>query len=86
MPETKTCPVCNIPLELKTEGYAMGSSLSRNRMHADLYVCPKCRGIHMYESKSDNMVKCPVCGNMHHEGEKCLYCELNKIPGANAAS
>ena len=86
MDEMKMCPVCKVPLEAKKKGYAMGSSLSHSRMHADLYVCPSCRGIYMYESMSDNMVKCPVCGNLHHAGEKCLYCELNKVPGANAAS
>ena len=86
MAEVKTCVSCNVPLELKSKGYAMGSSLSHSRMHADVYVCPKCRRMYLYESESDNMVKCPVCGNMHHSGEKCLYCELNRIPGANAAS
>ena len=86
MTEAKTCPICRVGLELKTKGYAMGSSLSHNRMHADVFVCPECRGVYLYESEADNMVKCPVCGSMHHAGEKCLFCELNKIPGANAAS
>ena len=74
----KQCPVCHVDLELKTKGYPMGSSLSHNRLHADLYVCPECRGMYLYESDSDRMVKCPVCGNMHHYGEKCLFCELIK--------
>ncbi len=82
----KTCPACNVNLEPKTNGYAMGSVLAHDRIHADVYVCPKCKGIYLYESENDNMMKCPVCGNMHHVGEKCLYCELNRIPGANAAS
>ncbi|MBQ6971548.1 MAG: hypothetical protein IJP86_04250 [Synergistaceae bacterium] len=86
MSEKRECPACHVKLEERSEGYAMGSALTLNRLHADIYTCPECRRIFLYESEGDRMVKCPVCGNMHHAGEKCLFCALNEVQGANAAS
>ena len=79
----KKCPVCNVELTKKSEGYAMGSPLSFNRFHADIYTCPKCNSVYLFENEKDLMVTCPVCGTQHHKGEECLICALNKVSEAN---
>ena len=84
MPDKK-CPVCNVNLELRSKGYAMGSPLSFQRFHADIYSCPKCRRVRLYAA-DENLVVCPVCGHKHHPDEQCIVCALNRIPGGSSAS
>ena len=74
----KVCPVCGVDLKLAQAGYAMGSPLASDRFHADIYVCPDCGRVSLFKAETDDdMVKCPVCGTMHHKGERCVNCALN---------
>ena len=72
----KVCPVCETELRLAQKGYAMGSPLAGDRFHVDIYVCPDCGRVSLFEAESD-MVTCPVCGTHHHRGERCVNCALN---------
>lgn len=82
----KKCPVCNVELQAKSESYAMGSLLSFKRFQADIYSCPKCNGIFLFESEKDVLVTCPVCGTKHHKNEPCITCALNKASDAESGN
>ena len=82
----KVCPSCNVDLKSKSDGYAMGSPLARNRFHTDIYSCPKCGRIFLFESERDVMVTCPVCGTQHYKNEPCITCALNKGIDAEAGN
>ena len=73
---TKICPICNKALELKVSSYPMGSAFIKDRIHVDIYVCPECERVELFNADSD-MVTCPVCGNVHSKMEKCSICALN---------
>ncbi len=74
----KICPVCNEKLKLEESNYPMGSAfLKTDRVHADIYSCPKCGRIELFSAKSD-MVTCPKCGNVHSAKEACPICALNE--------
>lgn len=73
----KVCPVCNVDLKLAQEGYAMGSPLASDRFHVDIYVCPDCGRVSLFKAADRDMVKCTVCGILHHKGERCVNCALN---------
>lgn len=81
----KSCPVCNVPLKLESKGYPMGSPLNFHRVHSDIYSCPKCQRVILFDA-DEELVACPVCGHMHHPDERCIVCAMNQIPGANSAS
>ncbi len=83
---SKICPVCNVALKTKSDGYAMGSPLARNRFHTDIYACPKCQRIFLFEHEDEKevWVTCPVCGTKHHKDEECITCALNKASEAEA--
>ncbi len=77
MSEKKLCPCCNKELVLKESSYPMGSAfLKADRVHVDIYVCPVCHKVELYEAKS-NMVTCPKCGSLHSPKEACAICALN---------
>ena len=82
MPD-KLCPVCNVKMNLRSKGYAMGSPLSFNRFHADIYSCPQCGRVRLYAAE-EMLVKCPVCGRMHHPDEACINCAINKASDVSA--
>lgn len=84
--DTKTCPVCNVPLDLKEAGYPMGSVLAHNRIHADIYACPQCGYVALFESAPEELIICPVCGHRHSAKEQCIICALNRQLGGNSAS
>lgn len=62
----------------------MGSVFHMNRFHADIYRCPACRRINLFEAESE-MVTCPVCGTVHPAQEKCFTCALDAAFGGTAA-
>ena len=77
MAEKKLCPLCHKELKLRESGYPMGSAfLKADRVHVDIYVCPECHRVDLYEAKSD-MVTCPKCGSLHSAKEACAICALN---------
>ena len=75
--EKKFCLTCNKELKLREAGYPMGSAfLKADRVHVDIYVCPECHKVELYEAKSD-MITCPKCGSLHSPKEACAICALN---------
>ena len=73
----KFCPTCHEELRLKESGYPMGSAfLKDDRVHVDIYECPKCNRIELFASETD-MVACPKCGTLHSPKEACAICALN---------
>lgn len=73
----KVCPVCNKALHLKESGYPMGSAfLKADRVHVDIYTCPQCNRVELFEAESD-MIACPKCGTLHSKKEDCPICALN---------
>lgn len=84
MADEKICPVCKKTMTLKEKSYPMGSALFKaDRFHVDIYACNTCGHVELFEAESD-LVKCPVCGNMHSPKEACAICALNK--GLDAAN
>ena len=41
------CSHCGAQLELAVRSYPMGSALLKERFHADVYCCPKCKKIEL---------------------------------------
>ncbi len=80
----KICPGCKKEMELMVKSYPMGSVFQVNRFHADIYCCPECRKISLFEAERD-MVTCPVCGTVHPAQERCVTCALDAAFGGAAA-
>ena len=59
--EKKICSACGREMELAVKSYPLGSAFQLKRLHADIYRCPACRRVELFEAESD-MVTCPVCG------------------------
>lgn len=83
MPEqvngVKRCVRCGSKLKLQKESYPMGSALFSQRFHVDIYACPRCGRVELFEAQDDQMVTCPVCGTSHPVQEKCAICALNTV-------
>ena len=77
MSESKLCAVCHSELELAEASFPMGSSLSHERFHVDIYRCPKCTRVEFFASEEQKMVVCPVCGATHSPREKGPICAIN---------
>lgn len=71
------CSHCGTELEIAVRSYPMGSALAKERFHADVYCCPKCKKIELFASEERDIVVCPVCGSSHPAHEKCITCALN---------
>jgi ssDNA-binding Zn-finger/Zn-ribbon topoisomerase 1 len=74
--EKKICSRCGEEMELKEASFPMGSALSAQRFHVDIYSCPKCNKVELFAAESD-VVTCPVCGHVHPAREKCVRCALS---------
>lgn len=79
----KFCPSCSEEMELAVKAYPMGSVFHLDRIHADVYRCPKCQRIQLFAAESD-MVTCPVCGTVHPAQERCVTCALDAAFGGAA--
>ena len=73
---SKMCPHCYTPMKLKIAGYPMGSAFIKERVHVDIYSCPTCALVKLFDSDAD-MVTCPKCGQRHSAKEACPVCALN---------
>ena len=82
--EKKTCSTCGLELELAVKSYPLGSAFQMKRLHADIYRCPSCRRVELFEVESD-MVTCPVCGAQHPAQERCFTCALDAAFGGTAS-
>lgn len=80
--QKKICPHCDKEMELAVKSYPMGSVFHTNRFHVDIYRCPECRRVELFEAEGD-MVACPVCGAMHPAQEKCVVCALDAAFGGS---
>lgn len=75
---TKSCPHCGTEMNLKVASYPMGSAFMKERFHVDIYSCPNCRLVKLFETENvEDMVVCPKCGNRHSAKERCSICALN---------
>lgn len=72
----KMCPHCDKEMVREIASYAMGSALSKERFHVDIYRCPLCNRVKLFAAES-HMVTCPVCGSTHPANENCIICALN---------
>ena len=78
--EKKICSACGREIELAVKSYPLGSAFQLKRLHADIYRCPACRRVELFEAESD-MVTCPVCGVAHPTQERCVSCALDTAFG-----
>ena len=51
--EKKICSACGREMELAVKSYPLGSAFQLKRLHADIYRCPACRRVELFEAESD---------------------------------
>ena len=78
--EKKICSACGQEMELAEKSYPLGSAFRVKRLHVDIYRCPSCKRVKLFEAESD-MVTCPVCGVAHPAQEQCVNCALDTAFG-----
>ena len=80
--EKKICSTCGLEMELAVKSYPLGSVFQVKRLHADIYRCPACKRVELFESEAESdLVVCPVCGVAHPAQERCVSCALDTAFG-----